>query len=223
MEQPVPLKQIDLSFLPQGGASEDDAEEDENEDEEECEPLRQRGRKALSSGDARAPAKNREASEVKNGARLLGKRRVATLREKPPPASAPASADSIAKPPFAQDDENALQDLQHFLRGRKKTARALARKGGDGDRRALDGVPRAAGRAAASSPREGAGRQAEVGDSIATIEEVVPMVGAGRRSCVTARLPAHRLTSRCRPALARLSRSEVQPGAFCVMRVAPAS
>lgn len=224
MKEPVPLKQLDLSFLPQGGATAEPGEEIENADEARDEPPRQRGTKALPSGAARAPAKHRQSAEVNTGAKLLEKHGGARQRDKPPPALASAAADSIAKPPFAQDEENALHDLEYFVRGRKEAPRARARNvAAGGDSQLPDGMPRLGGRSAAQSPRDVAGGHAEVRVSISALAQVVPAIAAGRWSSAIARLRAHRLTPHCRPALARLSRSEVQAGAFCVMRVAPAS
>ncbi len=226
MKQPVPLKQLDLSFLPQGGAATANEEEIENADEARGAPLRQRATKALPSGAARAPAKQRDSEEVKTGAKLLEKHGGANHGDKPPSAPVPASAaaDATAKPPFAQDEENALHDLEYFVRDRKKALTAHARNAvAGGDSRLFDEMPRLAGRTAAQSPRDAAGGHAEVRVSISALAQVLPVAAEGRRSSPTARLPAHRLTPRCRPALARLSRREVQSGAFCVMRVASAS
>lgn len=111
MERPVPLKQLDLSFLP-ANCGPTPVREEEDAARSNGPKLRRAARAALPSGDGRTrtPKENRNASE-KKPAKLVG-RVVAEGRG----GSAPAQpAQPAWKPPFAQDEENALHALERFV------------------------------------------------------------------------------------------------------------
>jgi hypothetical protein len=107
MALPVPLKQLDLSFLPSNGAQRPDREAEENAGRPSGPKVRLAARAALSSADGRTPEENRNAS-WKKAAKLVGKPAAEGAR-----GSAPTP--SVPKPPFAQDEETALHALERFV------------------------------------------------------------------------------------------------------------
>ncbi len=108
MALPVPLKQLDLSFLPSNGAQTSDGEAEENTGRPTGPKVRLAERAALSSADGRTPEENRNAS-LKKTAKLVGKPAAEGARG----GSAPTP--SVPKPPFAQDEETALHALERFV------------------------------------------------------------------------------------------------------------
>lgn len=109
MGQPVPLKQLDLSFLPSnsGRTPDDDAEEDATKPNGP--KLRRAARAVLPSAAGRIARENRNSSE-KKPAKLVG--RVVAQESF---GGGSAAAQAAGKPPFAQDEENALHALERFV------------------------------------------------------------------------------------------------------------
>jgi hypothetical protein len=123
MGQPVPLKQLDLSFLPLNGAqTSDDRMEPKAETQADAEPeenlerpnrtkMRHSAHAVLSPADGR-PSEEKRSVREKKPAKLTGKPAVPAIEVAP---ECSAAAPPAGKPPFAQDEENALQALEHFV------------------------------------------------------------------------------------------------------------
>jgi hypothetical protein len=148
--------QLDLSFLPPDGARAACAQAQENASEPDCRALQQREPEALSSAAGRAPEKHRKSSGMKR-AQLLEKRAARGYLG----CSAPAP--SVPKPPFAQDEEDALHVLEHFVRRQPVASRAhLQNLAVEKNSHVTDERPRLAGRTADHPHRDVTGRHAEV-------------------------------------------------------------
>lgn len=128
MAQPVPLKQLDLSFLPSNGAQESAGEGGEAVEaaaalENTRKPsgckLRRAAQPVLPCADGRIPEETQKSFGMK-GAKLLQKRVGGEH------LSGSAAVLSVRKPPFAQDEEDALHELQYFVQ-HEFAAGALAR------------------------------------------------------------------------------------------------
>src|SRR5579863_539275 len=123
MAQPVPLNQLDLSFLPSNGAQEsageagvaggapETAEAQGNAHKSSGSKLRRAAQRVLPCAGDRTPGEPEEPEKsfAMKEARLLEKRvGGANLSES-------VAASSVRKPSFAQDEENALQELEYFV------------------------------------------------------------------------------------------------------------
>lgn len=118
MAQPVPLNHLDLSFLPSNGAQESAGEGEEaveaaaaleNTRKPSGGKLRRAARPVLPCADGRTAEEPSKSLGVK-GAKLLEKHVGAGS------LSGSAAIFSVRKPPFAQDEEDALHELQYFVR-----------------------------------------------------------------------------------------------------------
>ena len=110
MAQPVPLEQLDLSFLPlpPNGGRTSDGEAEEDEAKSNGRKPRRAGRAVLLSAAGRTPKENQNRLE-KKPAKLVGR----VVGGRGVGCSAPAQP--AGKPPFAQDEENALHALERFV------------------------------------------------------------------------------------------------------------
>jgi hypothetical protein len=152
--QPV-LPQLDPSFLPTDGAQVPESEAHENPPDANCRALPEREPEALPSA-GEPPEERRKSSgmkrvklaEKREGERCLGD-------------SAPAHC--VPKPPFAQDEENALHELEHFVQRQPTGSREPLQKFfAEKDLQLLDQKAGSAGRAAGRSRRRMNDRHAEV-------------------------------------------------------------
>lgn len=143
MGQPVPLKQLDLSFLPPNGGRTSDGEEEEDS----AGPSSPKTHRA-----GRAPKENRNCSEKKPAKLVVG----GGFGD-----SAPAQA--AWKPPFAQDEENARQALERFVQCMPGASCARSQNlRSAGNPQVLDEKPRSAGSRADRSRGDPTGGRAEV-------------------------------------------------------------
>lgn len=219
MAQPVELKQLDLSFLPSNGAQEFDgeaAEARENTRKLSGRKLQRAAHPVLPCADERIPEESQESFGMK-GARLLGKRvGEGSLSESALPFS-------VQKPPFAQDEENALHELEYFVRNEltaspERRPSLAAGAGRDMSSHfaevrvfpSTDAMPAAACRAYASRA-----------NSISALEPARPAAAADRGEDSCARLNVR--TMICRPGLEGTRGKAIRPRAACAGRVAPAS
>jgi hypothetical protein len=240
MAQPVPLKEMDLSFLPSDGAQESaggDGEAGEFVEAEEntrktrgCK-LRRAAQRVLPGVDGRTREEPAKSFGVK-GEKLLEKRGDGGC------LSGSAAAFSVRKPFFAQDEENALHELQYFVQ-REFAAASRARRrnlAAGKDSNALDRT-----RLAGHARREVPDHFAEVrvfpstdampaavcraytspANSISVLERAVATAAAGRTKDSRSRPNVRTLV--CRPGPERSCSKSLPPRALCARRVAPAS
>ncbi|HXU21726.1 MAG TPA: hypothetical protein VN788_14170, partial [Verrucomicrobiae bacterium] len=106
------LPMLDPSFLPWDEAQAPESEPRENLREASCRALREPERGALPSADEPAPEQRRKSPGLKR-AKLVEKRGGERYLR-----GGPAPALRISKPAFAQDEENALHELEHFVQRR---------------------------------------------------------------------------------------------------------
>ncbi|HEY6444344.1 MAG TPA: hypothetical protein VIY66_13505 [Candidatus Acidoferrales bacterium] len=157
MGQPVPLKQLDLSFLPPKGERTPDGEAEEDAARSNGPKARRAAHAALPSAAGRTPKENRNSSE-KKPAKLVG-RVVAGGGF----GGGSAPTQPVGKPPFAQDEEHALQALERFVQCPPGTGCARPQNfAALGNPQILDGSPRSVGRGADRSRRSARGGHAEV-------------------------------------------------------------
>jgi hypothetical protein len=229
------LPQLDPSFLPPDGACAAHGELQENVSDPDCQERRPRETPVLSSAARRVTRERRKSFGMKR----------ARLRAKPAGegslnGSAPALA--VPKPPFAQDEENALHELEHFVQQQPAGAQAgLQNIAAGSGSRAPDERPRLARRIADHSRRETTNRHTGVhlfastepppaaacraslqAISISGLDPAMPTAAAGRWSSPDARLNVRTLTHCCRPGLVRSRGKELRPRAAYLMRLAPA-
>lgn len=235
MAQPAPLKQLDLSFLPANGAEGSSGEAavagqaEENSRPTSGRKLRRAAHPVLPCADERTPEGPQKSFGMKE-ARLPGKRvGEGSLSESAAPFS-------VQKPPFAQDEENALHDLEYFVRNEFAASRSGHRNFvaennsnvpdkklhlDDARRDMLDHFaevrifPSADAMPAADRP------YASRVNSIFALEPTMPAAAADRAEDSRARLNVR--TMICRPGLERTRSKAILPGAACARRVAPAS
>jgi hypothetical protein len=141
------LPLLDPSFLPADEAPAPESESQANPREANRRALPQREPQALPSAGEPAPGGRRKSSELKRvklvekcgSGKYLG-------------ASAPARC--VPKPSFAQDEENARYELEHFVQRRSAASRARPQKfAAARDLQLLDQRPGLSNRAAARSRR----------------------------------------------------------------------
>ncbi len=118
--QPV-LPLLDPSFLPPDDAKTPESEAHENSREANCPALRQCEPEALPSADGPAPEESRKSLGLKR-VKLVEKRG----GEKHLGDSTPAPC--VPKPSFAQDEETALHELEHFVQRRPGAFREPVQK-----------------------------------------------------------------------------------------------
>ncbi len=156
MAQPVPLKQLDLSFLPPKGGRTSDGEAEEDAARSGGPKMRRAVRATLPAAAGRAPKENRN-SPAKKPAKLLG-RVVAGGGFDGSAAALPAG-----KPPFAQDEENALHTLERFVQCPPSASCARSQNfAAVGNPQIVDGSPRSTSRGAGRSRRDTTEGRAEV-------------------------------------------------------------
>jgi hypothetical protein len=236
MGQPVQLKQLDLSFLPSNDAQESDGEAREGAAAEENmrktggPKLRRAAQPVLPYADGRTPEETQKSFGMK-GAKLLEKRVGGGS------LSGSAAAFSVRKPPFAQDEEDALHELQYFVE-RKFAAASRARPRNLPAEKDC-GVPGRRLRLAGHARRDMSEHFAEVrvfpskyampatacrayasrAQSISVLERAMPAAAADRAEDSRARLNVRTLI--CRPGPERSRCKAVQPRAACARRAAP--
>jgi hypothetical protein len=145
---------------------------------------------------------------------------------------------SVRKPAFAQDEENALHELEYFVqREFAATSRARPRNlAGERDSNVLDKRPHVAGHARRevsdhfaevhvfpstdAMPAAVCRTQASLADSISVLERAMPAAAADRAEDSRARLNVRTLI--CRPGPERSRSKAIPPRAVCARRVAPA-
>jgi hypothetical protein len=156
MAQPVPLKQLDLSFLPPNGGRTSDGEAEEDAARSNGPKLRRAGHAVLPSAAGRTPKENRNCSE-KKPAKLLER----VVAGGGFGGSAPAQP--AGKPPFAQDEENALHALERFVQCPPGASCARSQNfAAAGNSQILDERPRSVGCGADRSRRDATGVRAGV-------------------------------------------------------------
>jgi hypothetical protein len=243
MAQPVPLKQLDLSFLPSDGAPESDGEAGEVVEAVETVEAEQNTRKTsgcksrrvarpvLPCADVRTPEEPQKSFGMKE-AKLIEKRVGGGS------LNGPVATFSARKPPFAEDEENALHELEYFVQ-REFAAASGARPrnlAGETDPHVLDRRPRLAGRARRemtdhfaevhifpltdAMPADACRAYAPRANSISALERAMPAAAAGRAPDSRAHLNVRTLI--CRPGLERSCSKAIRPRAVCAGRVAPA-
>jgi hypothetical protein len=241
MGQPVPLKQLDLSFLPSNGAQESDGEAVEAREAAAAEEntrttggpkIRRAARPVLPCADGRGQtSEETQKSFGMKGAKLLEKRVGGGS------LSGSAAAFSVRKPPFAQDEEDALHKLQYFVQrefaaaSRARPRNLVAEKdcGVPGRRLRLAGHTRrdmsehfAEVRVFPSTyamPAAACRAYASRAQSISVLERAMPAAAADRAEDSRARLNVRALI--CRPGPERSRSKAVRPRAVCGRRVAP--
>ena len=239
MAQPVPLKQLDLSFLPSNGAQESDGRDGEAGEFVEAEEnrrkpsgcrLRRAAHPVLPCAGERRPEEPQKSFGMRE-AKLIEKRVGGGS------LSGSALAFSVRKPAFAQDEESALHELEYFVQREFAAAsRARPRKlSAERDSHVLDKRPRLGGHAR----REVGDHLAEVRvfpstdampaadrayasrlNSISALERAMPAAVADRAEDSRARLSVRTLI--CRPGPERSRSKAIPPRAVCARRVAPA-
>ena len=234
MAQPVPLKQLDLSFLPANGAEEsagEVAEAEENTPKTSGCKLRRAAHPVLPCADERTPEEPQKSLGLK-GAKLLEKRVAGAC------LSGPAATFSVRKPSFAQDEENALHELEYFVQRELPESRARLRNfAAEKDPNVPERRPRLASRARGDMSDHFAevrvfpstdAMQADAyrayaprANWISVLEPAMPAVAADGGEDSPARLNVR--TMICRPGLERNRSKAIRPRAACAGRVAPAS
>lgn len=234
MAEPVPLKQLDLSFLPSNGAQAlageaGDAVEAEDDIRKPSGPkLRRAAHPVLPCAGERTTNEAQKSLGTKGA---IEKRVAATC------LSGPVAALCARTPAFAQDEENALHQLEYFVQRGLAASPARPRNlPAEQDPNVPDTTPRLAGHA----PREVPDHFAEVhvfpstdavpaaacraypsrANSISTLQRAMPTAVAGGAKDSRARLNVRTLI--CRPGLERSRSNAIQPRAVCARRVAPA-
>ena len=219
MAQPVPLKQLDLSFLPSNGAEESDGETgvareaveaEENTRKTNGAKIRRAAQAVLPCADERTPEEPQKSVGMK-GTKLLEKR-VGTGC-----LSGSAAAVSAWKPAFAQDEEAARRELEYFVQRELGTSRARLRNLAERkESKAPDG------RSSLASPAR-RGRSDHFAD-VHVFPSTDALTAAAANCAENSRARLNVRTLICRPGLER-SRSNAlgPPRALCARRVAPAS
>lgn len=241
MAQPVPLKQLDISFLPSDGAPESDGEAGVAGEAAEA------GENTRKAGGSKLRRAARPVSPCADGLRRTSEEpaksfgvTAAKLLEKHIAGgslSGSAAALSVRKPPFAQDEENALHALEYFVR-REFAAASRARLRNLAAEK-NSGVPDGRLRLAGHARRDVGDHFAEVrvfpstytmpaatcrGDasranSISALERAMPGVGADRAADSRAHLNVRTLI--CGPGPERSGSKAIRPPAVFARRVAP--
>ena len=236
MAQPVPLKQLDLSFLPPSGEQESEAEVGEagetekNASEPSGPKLRQAARPLVLCADGRKPEEPQESSEMKKAKLLENRAGRGCLR-------GTTAALSARKPPFAQDEENSLHELEYFVQRESATFRTRLRNfAAEKDSNARHRRPRPAGHAredmpahfaevrvfpsTEAMPTRACRAYASRASSISSLERKVSATVANSTEDSLARLNVRTLI--CRPGPQRSCSKAIGPAAVCARRFAPA-
>lgn len=232
MAQPAPLKQMDLSFLPSNAAEEsagEAAEAEENTRKTSGCKLRRAAHPVLPCADQRTPEDPQESFGMKE-AKLLGKRAgEGSLSESALPFS-------VQKPPFAQDEENALHELEYFVQREFAASRARHRNFAAANNSNVPDNRLHLGHARRDMPDHFAEvhvfpstdamsaidrAYASRVNSIFALEPAMSVAAADRAEDSRARLNVR--TMICRPGLERPRSKAIRPRAICARRVAPAS
>ena len=236
MRQPVPVEQLDISFLPLDTTQSSDEEAEENTRRPDPKP-RRAARAVSSCTDGRASVQRQ---------RSFGIKRAKLLEERAGGRSLSGSAPrlSVRKPPFAQDEENALHELEHFVQREPGPFQVGLHNFGAEKNSNVPGTrPCLAGSAAGHAPVAVNDRRAEVrvfpsteaaragacgaypfraNSILASAPELaMPAAGADCPSLLHARLNVRTLI--CRPGLERARGKVTRPGTVCVARAVPAS
>jgi len=214
MAQPVPLKQLDLSFLPSNGAQESAGDDGEDVDAKENtrKPsgprLRRAAHHVLPCAGERTPEEPRKSFGMKR-AKLLEKRAGGgSLSES-------AAARSLRKPPFAQDEENHLHELEFFVQRDFGASQARPHDlAAEKDSNVPDRMPRLAGHARRDAPDRFA--EVHVFPSI----DAVPAAAADHVEHSRTHLNVRTLIRR--PGLERSRSKPIRSPAVWTRRVAPA-
>ena len=230
MAQPVPLKQLDLSFLPSNGAQESEGEAKENARKPSGSKLQRAAHPVLPRADERTPEEPQKSLGAKE-AKLLEKRVGGGS------LSGSVAAFSVRRPAFAQEEENALHELEYFVQ-REVGASSPARPrnlAAERDSNVPAGRSRLAGHARgdmsdhfaevhvfpSTEAMPAADRAyASQANSFSALEEAMPATFADRAEDSRARLKVRTLV--CRPGPERSRSKAMQPRAICARRVAPA-
>lgn len=232
MAQPVPLKQLDLSFLPSDGAQASAGEAvqvEENTRKASGHKLRRAANPVLPCAGERTPEELRKSLGLEE-AKLLEKRVGGGS------LSGSALPVSVRKPPFAQDEESALHELEYFVQREFGASRVRPRNLTDErDSNAPDKSLHLAGHARRDIPNYFAdvhvfpstdsmpAVERAYGsrvNSISALQHAIPAGAADRAEDSRARLNVRTLI--CRPGLERSRSKAIRPRAACAGRVAPA-
>jgi hypothetical protein len=230
MAQPVPLEQLDLSFLPSNGAQASEGEAKENTRKPSGPKLRRAAHPVLPCADGRTSEEPQKPLGMK-GAKLLEKRVDAGC------SSGSALQFSPRKPPFAQDEENALHELEYFVRRELATSQARPRDfAAEKDSHSLDRRSRLGGHTRrgrcdhfaevrvfpttdAMPTADRAYASASPVNSISALEPAISATVADCTEDSRARLNVRTLI--CHPGPERSRSKAIQPRAVCARRVAP--
>jgi len=156
MGQPVPLKQLDLSFLPPNGGRTSDGEVEEDAAKSNGPKPRRAAHAVLPSGAGRKPKEDRNASG-KKPAKVVGR----VVAGGGFGGSAPVQP--AGKPPFAREEENALHALERFVQCPPGAPSARSQDfGATGNPQIIDAPPRPVGCGADRSRRDATGSCAAV-------------------------------------------------------------
>ena len=219
MAQPLPLKQLDLSFLPQNGAeasAEEAAEVEDNTRTPSGRKLPRAAQAVLPCADGRKQEEPQKSFEIKR-AKLLEKRVGGGC------LSESGATFPVRKPPFAQDEEDALRELECFVRRKLTASRERRPRSAELARRdtpnhfaevrvfpSTDAMPAGDRAYGSASPV----------NSIAALERAMTATVADRAEDSRARVNVRTMIRR--PGLEHSRSKPTRPRAVCARQVAPA-